>query len=287
MTNYKIESASTIGGRSENQDYFQIRESNYGLLAVVCDGMGGKNGGKYAAELAVIKILEEILSTPEGNPKEVIVSAITNANTLIFGESQQNEALRGMGTTITLLLINESYAMCFHVGDSRIYHLRKSNILYSTFDHSKVFEMVSRGILTEEEARVSSESNIINRALGIRPDVEISVSEELPYKKGDRFLICTDGIWGAVPEIQLLEMVSLKKPIKEVVLQLAQDIDQIGIDNGGTHDNLTAVLIETQNDSNLSTSENDNPIIKNWKPLIIAVTALLLIIVLIFFILKR
>jgi len=287
MTSYQIESASTIGGRSENQDYFQFVDTNYGLLSIVCDGMGGKNGGKYAAELAVTKILEAILSAQESNPQEVIVAAIKNANALIFGESQQNEALRGMGTTIALLLVNESYAICFHVGDSRIYHLRKGHILYRTFDHSKVFEMVNRGILTEEEARVSSESNIINRALGISPDVEISVSEELPYKKGDRFLICTDGIWGAVPETQLIERISLKKPIKEVVLQLAEDIDQIGIDNGGTHDNLTAVLIETQNDSILIASENDRPIKKKWKPLIIVVTALLLIIVFLFFILKK
>lgn len=285
---YLIESTSRIGGRTDNQDYFQITETKYGLLAVVCDGMGGKNGGKYAAELAVNKIIEEILSAAQGSsPKEVIATAITNANSLIFGESQRNEVLRGMGTTVTVLLINENHAMCFHIGDSRIYQLRKRHILYRTFDHSKVFEMVSRGILTEEEARVSSESNIINRALGIRPDVEISVSEDLPYKKWDRFLICTDGIWGAVPETQLVEMVSLKKPIKEVVLQLAEDIDQIGIDDGGRHDNLTAVLIETQNDSILRASEEDKPIINKWKPLFIAVTALILIIVFIFFILKK
>ena len=287
MTNYKIESVTSIGGRSENQDYFQFMDTNFGLLAIVCDGMGGKNGGKYAAELAVTKIIEAILADQGNNQKELIVAAITNANEIIFGESQRNEALRGMGTTVTVLLINENQAICFHVGDSRIYQLHNGHILYRTFDHSKVFEMVSRGILTEEEARVSSESNIINRALGIRPDVEISVSEDLPYKKGDRFLICTDGIWGAVPETQLVEMVSLKKPINEVVLQLAEDIDQIGIDNGGIHDNLTAVLIETQNDSILSTSENNKPIIKNWKPLIITVTALLLFIVFIFFILKK
>jgi serine/threonine protein phosphatase PrpC len=287
MTNYQIESNSCIGGRSENQDYFQLMDTKYGLLAIVCDGMGGKNGGKYAAELAVAKILEAILTDQGSNPKEVILASITNANALIFGESQQNEALRGMGTTVTVLLINESSAMCFHVGDSRIYQIRKGHIQYRTFDHSKVFEMVNRGILTEEEARVSSESNIINRALGISPDVEISVSEELPYKKEDRFLLCTDGIWGAVPETQLVEMVSLKKPIKEVVQQLAEEIDQIGIDNGGTHDNLTAALIETQNDSILSAREKDRPILKKWQTMIIVFIVLILIIVLIYLILKK
>lgn len=281
-----FESSTRVGGRIENQDYFQLAETENGLITVVCDGMGGANGGGYASELAVNKIIENISTTKINDFKEAILTAISLANYEIFQESQINPALAGMGTTVTLLLLNKNSAMCFHVGDSRIYHFREGKILFRTNDHSRVFEMVRMGILTEEEARVSSESNIITRALGIKLDVEITVSEELPYKKGDRFLICTDGIWGAVPEPKLIDMVSLKKPIEEVVLQLTEDIDQIGIRNGGKHDNLTAILVEAQTDSVLSENKKNKQFTKKQHVLIIGVAALLLILVLLFLFLK-
>lgn len=249
MENYKIASATRIGGRSENQDYYQIEETIFGLLAVVCDGMGGVNGGRIAAEMAVNKISEEIRKTRKNNPVDAIIFALAKANKAIFQESKNKRALRGMGTTVVVLLINEYYAICFHVGDSRNYQFRGNTILHRTFDHSEVFEQVSMGILTEEEARISPDSNRITRAIGIEPELEISFSEKLSYKKGDRFLLCTDGIWGAVPEIQLTLMISQPQPIEVVVNHLGDTIDQVGIENGNRHDNLTAVLIEMQNDS--------------------------------------
>jgi len=244
MVKCEIASASQIGGRTENQDCYKYTYTSLGLLAVICDGMGGANGGKIAAELAVSKIFEEVPASPKANPKEVIKEAILKANDAIFRESRNKPGLFGMGTTVTALLINENYAICFHVGDSRIYQFRKGNILFRTFDHSKVFEKVSIGILTEEEARVSPESIIITRALGTRPNVEVTVSDEITYNKGDRFLLCTDGIWGVVLETELTQMVSLEKPIEEVVKHLITYIDQLGIEEGGMHDNLTAILIE-------------------------------------------
>jgi serine/threonine protein phosphatase PrpC len=244
MIKCEVASASQIGGRTENQDCYKYTDTSLGLLAVVCDGMGGANGGKMAAELAVSKIFEEVSASPKANPKEVIREAILKANDAIFRESRNKPGLFGMGTTVTALLINENYAICFHVGDSRIYQFRKGNILFRTFDHSKVFELVRLGKLTEEEARLSPASNIITRVLGIRPEVKISCSDELTYKKEDRFLLCTDGIWGVVPETELTQMVSLEKPIEEVVKHLTTYIDQLGIEEGGMHDNLTAILIE-------------------------------------------
>ncbi len=248
MEKYKIASVTRIGGRSENQDYYRIEETQFGLLAIVCDGMGGANGGRIAAEMAANIILEEIKRTRECNAIDGILSAISQANAAIFRESN-NSKLRGMGTTVAVLLINENHAISFHVGDSRIYQFRSGNIIYRTFDHSVVFEAVKLGIMTEEEARVSPKSNIITRAVGIMEDVEISVSEPLPYNEGDRFLLCTDGIWGAVPEAQLTKMVSPAQPVETVINQLADDIDTIGTQKGRRHDNLTAVIIEMQADS--------------------------------------
>lgn len=249
MMKYEMASTSLIEGREENQDCYKYADTNLGLFAVVCDGVGGANGGKIAAELAVNNIFEEVQASPKDNPKDSIKEAILKANDTIFRESRNKPELFGMGTTVTALLINENYALSFHVGDSRIYQIRKDNILFRTLDHSKVFELVRLGILTEEEARVSPESNIITRVLGTRPNVEISISDELAYKNGDRFLLCTDGVWGAVPEAELTQMVMVVKQVDEVIKLLINHIDQSGIKEGGTHDNMTSVMIEVQNDS--------------------------------------
>jgi len=242
--NYKVESSSLIGGRAENQDCYHVSETIYGLLAVVCDGVGGARGGKVAAEIAVDVIFKEVSSAKKESPKDVVIDAITKANETIFRESLRNPQLEGMGTTVTALLINEQNAVCCHVGDSRIYHFRDGNILYRTFDHSKVFEMVRLGVLTEEEARVSPMSNIITRVLGTQSEIEIATSPELSYNKGDRFLLCTDGIWAPITEIQLTRIVTLDKPVNEIVDHLFDYVNELGLIEGGHHDNMTAVLIE-------------------------------------------
>ena len=242
--NYKVESSSLIGGRAENQDCYRVSVTPDELLVVVCDGVGGSNSGKIAAELAVSETFNEVTSGIQNTSKEVIFEAISKANDAILRESIMDSRLHGMGTTITVLWINEQNAICFHVGDSRIYQFRDGNIIFRTFDHSKVFEMVRSGLLTEDEARVSPLSNIITKVLGTQPKIDISVSPELPWQKGDRFLICTDGIWAPITEIQLTKIVTLDKPIEEITEHLTAYINELGMIEGGVHDNMTAVLIE-------------------------------------------
>ena len=249
MKGYTIEPGSRTGGRPENQDCFQYSETDDGLAVIVCDGMGGPPGGKYAAWKTVRTVIEGINFSKETFSAGGITTALHKANDLIFKESMNNYALTGMGTTVAVLYINEKYATCFHAGDSRIYQFRDESIVYRTFDHSVVFEDVGLGLLTEEEARTSSDNNIITKAIGIDENVEITCSGELTYKKGDRFLICTDGIWGAVPEKQLTTMSVQSRPVKEIINELIEIIDRTGADAGGSHDNLTAVLIEMLTDS--------------------------------------
>jgi PPM family protein phosphatase len=249
VRNISVGYDSRIGSRSENQDYCRIEETPYGLIALVCDGMGGANGGKHAAVTAGNRIIESIDEGGETDAVAVITTAIKRANSLLFCESRDIPALHGMGTTMALLMVTENYAVCFHAGDSRIYHLRKGNILHRTCDDSLVFKKVRSGLLTEEEARVSPYSNIITRAVGIEPEIEITVSGYLHYKKGDRFLLCSDGLWGVVPEIQLTKMVSKEGSVKKILTGVMDDIGRIGIDRGGQQDNLTAVIIETEGDS--------------------------------------
>jgi serine/threonine protein phosphatase PrpC len=261
---YMIQIQSETGGRPENQDFYGSAQTPYGELIVVCDGMGGHNGGRHAAETAVKIIIEEVTISEVTNPENAIHAAISKANAAIWEESHANNHLKGMGTTVVALLLTPDKAICCHVGDSRIYQLRKGEILYRTFDHSHVFEIVKAGIITEEQARLSEKSNIITRALGIQSTVDIEITDNLSYQKGDRFLLCTDGIWGAVPEIELVEMVSQKSDIKTIVTQLVDKIDAIGFASGGRHDNLTAALIGMKNESKLK-NQTTSPLQKKKK----------------------
>ena len=191
---------SRIGGRKENQDSAGLKETKLGYLVVVCDGMGGMQGGSVASQLAVQTILETVASADkQSNPSMTLIKAIRNANMAIIEEGQNNPNLQGMGTTVTALLLTPYSALTAYVGDSRIYQLRKGKKVFRTFDHSMVFEMVRKKVISEEQARLSAQSNVILKALGITPDIEVEI-EERPYLKGDRFILCTDGFWGAMPE---------------------------------------------------------------------------------------
>jgi len=240
---------SNIGGRIENQDFYGSVQTKFGELLVVCDGMGGHNGGRFAAEKAVQVIIEEVSKSNEINPEKALQGAIIKANSAIWQESNINVSLKGMGTTVVALLITPEKAICCHVGDSRMYQLRNGKIIHRTSDHSQVFDLVRLGRITEEQARLSDKSNVITRSLGTKLTLKVEITNKLSYKEGDRFLLCTDGIWSMIPENQLIEMVSEIGDIETITVNLVEKINTIGMKKGGNHDNLTAALVETKKDS--------------------------------------
>src|ERR1035437_3375359 len=126
-----------IGGRTENQDFYGSAQTKFGELIIVSDGMGGHNGGRHAAEIAVQIIIEEVTKTNDVNMAKVLQEAILKANEVIWQESNTNASLKGMGSTVVALLITPEKAICCHVGDSRIYQIRKGKVLYRTSDHSQ------------------------------------------------------------------------------------------------------------------------------------------------------
>ena len=240
---------SRKGGRVENQDTCGYADTSFGLLVVVCDGMGGGPGGKLASTLAVdtiIGIVRDATATAE--PKEVLKNAIQTANQVLVKRIVDNPSLRGMGTTVAALLINDYAAILAHAGDSRIYKFRGSRKVYRTTDHSVVSELVRKGTLTEEQARLSAQSNVITRALGVSPEVEVDITE-LAYEKGDRFMLCTDGIWGNITEKELIKIAAGTKSPGGAVESLVIRVDEQGFAAGGVHDNLTVALIETTSNS--------------------------------------
>jgi len=242
---------SSKGGRSENQDRCGMSETDKGFLVVVCDGMGGAQGGATASRTAVEEIIRFVNEPKpeddiEDDPQLLLRKAILSANKLLMDISAREPSLAGMGTTVTAILLSEDKAVLAHVGDSRIYHIRNGKKIFRTFDHSMVFEMVKKKILTEEQARLSAQSNIILRALGQKADLEVDTCERC-YDKGDIFFMCTDGIWGTMPEKELIKKIAMEQHPKVVTETLATEVDAMSRMNGG--DNLTAAMLVTKNDS--------------------------------------
>lgn len=239
------------GGRAENQDNAGYIDTPLGLLLVVCDGMGGGPGGRTASLMAVDTILSVLSDVSEHTPREdALKFAIDQANDIIYAKAKEEPELRGMGTTVAAILINESSAIIAHAGDTRIYQLRKGAIVFRSSDHSHVANLVRQKILTEEEARNHPQSNIITRALGIRPSMEIEF-DEVSFLRGDRFVLCSDGIWGMMPQPDLVKSLSRVMGIGELTALVAEEVDQMGQAKGGGHDNLTIAVLDTSFDSNV------------------------------------
>lgn len=256
-----------IGGRSENQDLSGGGRLGNCTVLTVCDGMGGMNGGRLASDIAVKEILNTIIAQPISEwGKDLIIEAVNNANQAIYRKSANEPRLRGMGTTATVLMITPEAAYLTHVGDSRIYQLRNGKKIFRTFDHSKVFEMVANNMMTEEQARNSSFSNVITRALGIRPSVGMEI-QKLPYKRGDRFVLCSDGIWNCLPEPEMIELFNKKPtPLSEVTF-LAEKVNGIGFEQGEGHDNLTVIVADIDADSKFQYSIF-RPLKKAWSNMV-------------------
>ena len=192
------------GGRPENQDSCGFVDTPHGFLAIMCDGMGGGPAGRQASELAVNTIAEYVNSIPDAiKLDELLQQAIEKAHQTIVEAGQKYPELKGMGTTVAAVLFHKEKAIVAHVGDSRVYQFRFGRRLFRTTDHSMVAELVSVNKLTEEQARLSGQTNLITRALG--GGNHLADIDMRPYEKGDRFLLCTDGIWGALPAKDLVE----------------------------------------------------------------------------------
>lgn len=263
---------SRIGGRKENQDSAGFKDTALGAVIVVCDGMGGVNGGRMASSLAVTTILDTVDAAPrEADRQGVLTKAIRKANENILAYGAEHPSYAGMGTTVTAIIVSDYSVVAAYVGDSRIYQLRGKNKVFRTFDHSMVFEMVKRKALTEEQARLSAQSNVILKALGVSEIVDPDVFE-LPYQKGDRFILCSDGFWGAMPEEDFIEDVAKKDAADKVLADMMKRVDQIGFESGGKHDNLTAAFVDMQQESKLKEKMN-----KTAKIIIAALAAALLL----------
>lgn len=245
---------SRIGGRPDNQDSAGSADTSLGTIVVVCDGMGGCNGGAVASNIAVTTVIDDVSSAVVGeSPAEVLKEAIIHANEMIYKKASETSSLNGMGTTLVAVLITKECVYASYVGDSRIYQLRGKRKVFRTFDHSYVYQaLVSKGVITEEQARLSSQSNSILKALGVEKTIDLEVYA-LPYLKGDRLVLCTDGFWGSMPEHDLITSVCHRFDPENALEQTFTKIENIGIVEGGHHDNYSAAIIDLNTESLIRT----------------------------------
>lgn len=235
---------SMQGGRPENQDDLGYVDTPLGFLFIVCDGMGGGPGGKTASGIVKLEIAQALSECTPQTPREAALRrAVGRANEVLAERMEQSPTLHGMGSTFVAVLVNEWSVLVAHAGDSRCYRLHGRRMLFRTQDHSLVGELVRKKALTEEQARTSPQSNVISRGLGSLAN-HVPEIVELPYRRGDRFVLCTDGVWGMMPHRELLRRLTAAADCKQVVNSLSVEIDRLGQAQGGHHDNHTIGIIE-------------------------------------------
>ncbi len=224
-----------------NEDSFVEKETALGVLAVVCDGMGGHAGGREASQLAIATIVEIVSAAPAATTAPVALKrAIEEANARIWSMPTAEAGYRP-GSTVVGVLIHEGGAEVAHVGDSRLYMVHAGAISQVTRDHSMVQELVDRKLIRAEDASKHPDSNKILRALGIAKEVEVDLRPEpIAYVAGDVFVLCSDGLSDLVEPAEILEIAGSQPPA-----QAAGQLVDLANARGG-HDNITAMVIQLQ-----------------------------------------
>ena len=217
--------------RKNNQDAVIIGTR----MAGVADGMGGHNAGEVASG----GLRDGLLRETEGREPdaEALTEAVEKVNLELFRRQETDDALTGMGTTLTVLWAGEEEILLAQVGDSRAYLIRGGEMRQVTEDHSMVADMVRRGVLTEEQARCHPMRNYITRAVGTDETVDVDIYTE-KRRAGDRWLICSDGLYGLMSGDALSELARAADPE-----EAADRLLQMALDNGGK-DNISLVLAD-------------------------------------------
>ena len=229
--------------REKNEDYYSISESlDEVQLYMLADGMGGYNGGEIASKLAIQSAKNYI----ENNFKEIekdkdsiiqlIGSSIEYANMVVYEKAKENKELSGMGTTLEVCLIYNNRAFIGHVGDSRIYRIRKEFMRKLTQDHSYVQKLVKDGTITQEEAAHHPQKNMLMKALGCNAFVEPDVMVK-GFLKDDILIMNSDGLTNLVSQEEIF------KEAKKNIEQATKNLVQMANDNGG-YDNITVIIIK-------------------------------------------
>ncbi|MBE0625090.1 MAG: Stp1/IreP family PP2C-type Ser/Thr phosphatase [Burkholderiales bacterium] len=236
--------------RSNNEDSIASIPENG--LVVLADGMGGYNAGEVASGMATTVLTTELRQRlQEHAPHEVdpqtggkaavkmLQQQIAKANASIYQASQSQPQYAGMGTTLVVALFYDNKVMAAHIGDSRLYRMRGGEFVQLSKDHSLLQEQIDAGMLTKEQAKGSSNKNLVTRAVGIDPAVEAEI-HEYDTRPGDIYLLCSDGLSDMVNDEDIgMTLQALGANLNLAVHQLVQ----MANDNGG-RDNVSVILVK-------------------------------------------
>ena len=228
--------------RALNEDSCYIPAEGERFCAVA-DGMGGHNAGEVASAMAV-DVFSQNMREATDISAETLHAAVARANDAVLLKSQQVEGMNGMGTTFSALAIEGETAFIAHVGDSRVYLIRRGAIMQVTTDHTLVEAMVQQGVITAREARVHPKRNIITRALGTEPRLEIDIVQ-ISLRPDDVFFLCSDGLSGYVEDWDILRVAQDgEKDWQEKLRTLVG----LALEAGG-YDNITAMFAVYEEES--------------------------------------
>lgn len=240
---YKTETygATDIGlVRQNNEDFwYQLPEFNFYVLA---DGMGGHQAGEVASRECVMQLCNLVKESPLNSfslqkAREALAQIIRTVNASIYRMSCENEELKGMGTTLCCLFLHPKGLIYCHVGDSRIYRLRKGHLEQLTHDHSLVRELIELGQLNEKQAEDFQYKNIITKAIGTEGRVEPTVQNDAIHK-GDILMMCSDGLTDLLTDEEMQHIIALQPTDK-----IADLLVKTAVVKGG-YDNVTVVIVK-------------------------------------------
>lgn len=238
-----VEGNTDVGcKRKANEDWLDSFECENGLVAVVCDGMGGHVGGQIASHVAVDAIRRFLSSKYIPNPKDAIVEACHAANAAILQRASEQPELTGMGSTCVMLIVRDGKVYMGSVGDSRIYLVRSKTIRQLTKDQSYVQMLVDAGQITQEQAEHHPRKNEITNALGLSGMQPATVLEDpINPEAGDCFVLCSDGLSGMVPDREIAKVVSNQMGMSQQ--ERVNTLIDKARRNGGL-DNITCQIVE-------------------------------------------
>lgn len=243
----KVARLTDVGLHRDHNEDAVASDLSIGLL-VLADGMGGYRAGEVASEIAVLTLTAEITEAMRNHASlkllpgllpeaQMLIHAVERANATIFQISQEQPQCAGMGTTLVVGIFTDNKLIIGHIGDSRLYCLRDDSLTQITEDHSLLQEQLNSGLITPEQAKVSNNKNLVTRALGIDPEVELEV-QELDVEVDDMYLLCSDGLTDLVDDDRIKKiLLEANGNIEFAAARLVQTANELG-----GKDNISVVI---------------------------------------------
>jgi PPM family protein phosphatase len=248
----KVVRVTNVGMLREHNEDAVASDLTMGLV-LLADGMGGYKAGEVASEIAVLLIASELNQTMQSSSRifktepdllpesNMLINAVELTNAAIYAVSQNQPECAGMGTTLVAGVFTNNKLVLGHIGDSRMYRLRGELLTQLTEDHSLVQEQINAGIITPEQAKLAKNKNLVTRALGIEPTVELEL-QELAVEVGDTYMMCSDGLSDLVSDNEIAKILL---EANGNITEAADKLVEAANDNGGS-DNISVVITKIE-----------------------------------------